>query len=405
LLAGKDKAADITASVMTEGYAAAAAAGVDELGYARFVLKEAASRCAKLVLDGNAPQTDNTTPKTKYVPSAAVFNGSVEDGMEQMTAVLDTLDAYPRFAYVAATAGRLTAAEIGEAMGQREAVARYCLEVANYAATRAASSAVRSDQVISLFKKYAEEQALPTVVSAACEQYIAQNQKKDVSFLKWLIPAATAAVACIVLVVLWATGVFGNRFTSTSGDGSGNKKPITNADVKEELSIDVTKVYYADIDIKDYGTITLKLEPQSAPITVNNFVELANKGFYDGLTFHRIIADFMMQGGDPQGTGMGGSDKEIVGEFTNNGYDNPLKHTRGAISMARSNDPNSASSQFFIVHQTSPHLDGSYAVFGYVTEGIDVVDAVCEDARPIDGNGSIARSEQPVITSVKIRMP
>ena len=407
LLAGEDNAEKLTADIMNDGYAAAAAAGVDELGYAKFLLKDAARRSAALVLDGNAPQTDNATPKAKYVPSSAVFNGDVEAGMEQVNAVLGTVSAYARFAYVAATAGQLTAAEIGEAMGQREAVARYCLEVATYAVSRAANSAVRSDQVSSLFKKHIEDLHLPSYVAGACEKYRAEHQKADTSFLKWAIPVAAAALACIVLLVLWATGVFGgNRFTGTSStSGDGNRKPITNADVKEELSIDVTKTYYADINIQDYGTITLKLEPQYAPITVNNFVELANKGFYDGLTFHRIIADFMMQGGDPLGTGMGGSDKDIVGEFTENGYDNPLQHTRGAISMARSSAPNSASSQFFIVHKTSPHLDGSYAVFGYVTEGIDVVDAVCEDAQPIDSNGSIAKSEQPVITSVKIRMP
>lgn len=172
-----------------------------------------------------------------------------------------------------------------------------------------------------------------------------------------------------------------------------------------EFVYDENKTYYATIDIIDYGKIVVKLDSAQAPQTVENFVKLATSGFYDGLTFHRIMKGFMMQGGDPLGTGMGGSDKDIVGEFTENGYDNPLKHTRGAISMARSSAPNSASSQFFIVHKTSPHLDGNYAVFGYVTEGIDVVDAVCEDAQPIDSNGSIARSEQPVITSVKIRMP
>ncbi|MDE6615474.1 MAG: peptidylprolyl isomerase [Lachnospiraceae bacterium] len=161
--------------------------------------------------------------------------------------------------------------------------------------------------------------------------------------------------------------------------------------------------YFADIDIKDYGTITVKLDGEAAPITVKNFVSLAKEGFYDGLTFHRIMEGFMMQGGDPEGTGMGGSDKTIVGEFPNNGYDNKLSHTRGAISMARSSSYNSASSQFFIVHQDSLGLDGEYAVFGYVTEGIEVVDAVCGDAQPVDDNGFIAAEAQPVINSITIR--
>ena len=132
-------------------------------------------------------------------------------------------------------------------------------------------------------------------------------------------------------------------------------------------------------------------------------MELAESGFYDGLTFHRIIEGFMMQGGDPEGNGTGGSDETIVGEFLDNGYDNNLTHTRGAISMARSNDYDSASSQFFIVHEDSEYLDGQYAVFGYVTEGMEVVDAVCAAAEPTDGNGTISAEDQPVITSITIR--
>ena len=164
------------------------------------------------------------------------------------------------------------------------------------------------------------------------------------------------------------------------------------------------KTYFADIDIEGYGVITVKLCQDSAPITAENFVTLAEEGFYDGLTFHRIIAGFMMQGGDPTGTGMGGSDDNIVGEFRINGYSNNLSHTRGAISMARSMDPDSASSQFFIVHEDSTFLDGQYAAFGYVTEGIEVVDRVCDEARPIDQNGTIPRDRHPVMNSVTIRV-
>lgn len=162
---------------------------------------------------------------------------------------------------------------------------------------------------------------------------------------------------------------------------------------------------FADIEIAGYGTITVQLEPKVAPITVQNFVNLAESGFYDGLTFHRIIKDFVIQGGDPEGTGRGGSDTNIFGEFTANGFNNPLKHTRGAISMARSGDPDSASSQFFIVHQTKEHLDGQYAVFGYVINGMDVVDAVCAAATPIDDNGTIPAGQQPIINRITIRYP
>ncbi len=130
------------------------------------------------------------------------------------------------------------------------------------------------------------------------------------------------------------------------------------------------------IKIKDMGDIRVELYPEAAPITVENFVKLAGEGFYNGLTFHRIIPGFMIQGGDPQGTGMGGSSEKIKGEFASNGVMNPLKHTRGVISMARSMMPNSASSQFFIMHEDAPHLDGEYAAFGKVIEGIEVVDKV-----------------------------
>ena len=159
---------------------------------------------------------------------------------------------------------------------------------------------------------------------------------------------------------------------------------------------------YAQIDIQDYGTITLELYPDEAPKTVENFVSLAESGFYDGLTFHCIIDGFMMQGGDPNGDGTGGSDETIPGEFSDNGFDNELSHTRGAISMARSSDYNSASSQFFIMHDDRQSLDGQYAVFGYVIKGLNVVDNICQSAEPIDDNGTIPADQQPVINSITI---
>ncbi|MBQ4382943.1 MAG: peptidylprolyl isomerase [Firmicutes bacterium] len=163
---------------------------------------------------------------------------------------------------------------------------------------------------------------------------------------------------------------------------------------------------YADITIKDYGTVTVELDANAAPITVANFVKLSESGFYDGLTFHRIMEGFMAQGGDPEGTGYGGSDETIKGEFAVNGVKNPLSHTRGTISMARSSmSYDSASSQFFIVHQDATFLDGQYAAFGHVTEGMDVIDKICTDARPIDNNGTIPAEAQPVIESIRIRKP
>ncbi|MBQ7048163.1 MAG: peptidylprolyl isomerase [Clostridia bacterium] len=156
------------------------------------------------------------------------------------------------------------------------------------------------------------------------------------------------------------------------------------------------------MEIEEFGTIKLELDSDAAPITVKNFVFLADMGFYDGLTFHRIIKNFMIQGGDPDHCGMGGSDKNIKGEFAANGVNNPISHKRGVISMARSQNPNSASSQFFICHKDSTFLDGQYAAFGVVTEGMDVVDAIANMVRPIDNNGTVLFEEQPVIKKVTV---
>ena len=132
------------------------------------------------------------------------------------------------------------------------------------------------------------------------------------------------------------------------------------------------------ITMPDGSVMKAELYPEVAPNTVNNFISLVKKGFYDGLVFHRVIRGFMIQGGDPQGTGMGGPGYSIKGEFTYNGFSNDLKHTPGVLSMARAMDPNSAGSQFFIMHETSPHLDGQYATFGKVTDGLDVVNKIAE---------------------------
>lgn len=157
-----------------------------------------------------------------------------------------------------------------------------------------------------------------------------------------------------------------------------------------------------EINVKDLGTIKVELDADTAPITVTNFIELAKDGFYDGLTFHRIIEGFMIQGGDPEGNGTGGSDKTIKGEFESNGVKNNISHKRGVISMARSNDPDSASSQFFIVHKDSTFLDGQYAGFGHVTDGMDVVDEIAENTEVEDNNGTTLKKNQPIIESIKV---
>lgn len=156
-----------------------------------------------------------------------------------------------------------------------------------------------------------------------------------------------------------------------------------------------------EMKVKNFGTIRLELRHDKAPITVENFLSLVEKGFYDGLTFHRIVQNFMIQGGDPKGNGTGGSEKTIKGEFLKNGVNNTLTHTRGTISMARSPAYDSASSQFFICNADSTFLDGNYAAFGYVTEGMEVVDAITEYARALGYTESVPKADQPIIESIR----
>ncbi len=191
--------------------------------------------------------------------------------------------------------------------------------------------------------------------------------------------------------------------TFTSGDSTQTDSPSTDSGLLTRDSEGLLSgKHNIEIEIENYGTIALTLDADIAPVTVTNFIDLVNDDFYNGLTFHRIIDGFMIQGGDPLGNGMGGSDRNIQGEFAENGIENTLAHTRGVISMARATDPNSASSQFFIMHEDSPHLDGAYAAFGQVTSGIEIVDAICEKTPVADWNGTVYAENQPKIKEIRV---
>ncbi|MCI6615730.1 peptidylprolyl isomerase [Ruminococcus sp.] len=208
------------------------------------------------------------------------------------------------------------------------------------------------------------------------------------------------SLICAIALIA-STAVLGGCSGSSSSSETSSKatEAVSESSADENL---LSGKINAVIDIKDYGKISLELDADTAPITVTNFVKLAKEGFYDGLTFHRIIKGFMMQGGDPLGTGTGGSDEEIKGEFAQNGVKNDISHVRGVISMARSQLFDSASSQFFIVHEDSTFLDGQYAGFGHVTEGMDIVDKICEETPVIDNNGTVAEGKKPVINTITI---
>lgn len=198
--------------------------------------------------------------------------------------------------------------------------------------------------------------------------------------------------------LLCALGVLMLGLSLGCGNNAGTSDAIQSKVTEEETMSDTTTYPVATITMESGDTITLELYPDLAPESVKNFIALANDGFYDGLIFHRVIEDFMIQGGDPTGTGMGGPGYSIKGEFKLNGVDNTLSHKRGVISMARSKAYDSAGSQFFIVHQDSVFLDGQYAAFGKVTSGMSVVDAIAE-TNTASGDRPIA---DQVIASIRV---
>ena len=236
---------------------------------------------------------------------------------------------------------------------------------------------------------------------------------------KWLKAFASGRVACFVamfalLAVCSGCAQSAGDVTTTSGSntvaGAADAAPQNTSEAEQKAdgegkgsqSVQTDGTVLAEIAVQDYGIIRLELDRSSAPITVDNFVKLAKSGFYDGLTFHRIMDGFMIQGGDPLGNGTGGSSETIKGEFAANGVANGISHVKGTISMARASSMDSASSQFFITVDDATFLDGNYAAFGHVTEGIEVVEKIAKDAKPIDDNGTIPKDQQPVITSVVI---
>lgn len=262
------------------------------------------------------------------------------------------------------------------------------------------------------------EKAAMAVIDKIATQAEGKDKKLDNIFSVLLLAVAVIAVVAFMFRDNIKTAIWGETVQETVVESvaseavTESKVPVKEEPVEETEEVveelpfellDEALTYYADVEIEGYGMVVIELNQSEAPITAANFVHLAESGFYDGLTFHRIVKGYLLQGGDPNGDGTGGSDYQIKGEFKDNGVFNELSHTRGAVSMARSDDYDSASSQFFIVQEKYIMWNGYYAVFGYVVEGMEYVDEICNNIATVDSNGLVAAENQPVITSVTIR--
>jgi len=385
----------------------------EEDQFRRLMMQCAARQCRKILFgkDARAFRLSRVMAFTPYTFLEEEYTGDVTEGTNKLLTALESIEAPRRFVYLLHTVGKLDNKKISEIIEQREEVVRYDYATAVIELNQILgnSGSLNVARAASLAGKAAGMAVCPESMEKNCTAMMESRAVSDLPPKPVLIGIGVGVVCLLgILIAVFASG--GNEPVNNTTDLSGeiiedtSETEDTGGDMPE-TSLDTSLTYYADITIEDYGTVTVLLDEESAPITVENFVTLAEDGFYDGLTFHRIIDGFMMQGGDPNGDGSGGSENTIVGEFTENGYNNSLSHTAGAISMARSSEYDSASSQFFIVHEDSTYLDGQYAVFGYVTDdaGMAIVDEICTTAEPTDDNGTIPAENQPVITSVVIR--
>lgn len=397
-----------------------------EEAFRNFTITQAAEYCRKEIIETNAGAFHTPVQEGFCIPQINKENIGKYAG--PLAHYLNGLPVLQRFVFVLRYVGNMSVKEITDCIGLDTIVIDRVIEAEPknlsqiYRAVKEVGGSCTppiEHMLKNDFESAISVETLPATVESEIQAYIASVSEPYKNSLK-----SRRKSAAVIAAVLLVCGLFLiNLFICEK-----QEEPVMNAVSTESTQATVETVaqeteytepfnvvsdksdtnsetpdYYADIIIENYGTITVKLNKDAAPITVNNFISLAESGFYDGLTFHRIMEGFMMQGGDPNGDGTGGSDKTIRGEFADNGSKNSLSHTRGAISMARSNDYNSASSQFFIVHEDSTFLDGQYAVFGYVTEGIEVVDMICTASEPTDNNGTILPENQPVITSINIR--
>ena len=422
LLADKVQAENATVTVFKESLAHLESAAIGtEKQFTNFLICRVLDYCKGRLLKKNPKALRIPVNKNFLVSNNLAVNDTADSELDYL---LENLPHTQKYIFVLHTAGCMEVMQIARVLKFDSKTVRIAMEteaenVKRLLALASKGRACSYDHILEAMKQAEADTVVPgtvdeqmTAVIDAIATPIEEKEKKR----KHTISVLSVLIGACVVIALLIFGLTSDTTTTGTDDYSSTAQQTEETADETEESTEAIEaeevasgglcenlIYYADIEIADYGTVTVQLDQASAPITVENFVKLSQSGFYDGLTFHRIIEGFMMQGGDPEGNGTGGSEETIVGEFTDNGYINTLTHTRGAISMARSNDYDSASSQFFIVHEDSEYLDGQYAVFGYVTEGMDIVDAVCEAAEPTDSNGTISAEDQPVITSITIR--
>lgn len=398
-----------------------------EADFTQLAMKLTAAYCKKQVEEVK-PDAFSSSWKSETVIEAG---GSASEGKKDcIDAVLTNLSELQRFVLVLHNVGGLNKMKLAIMLKVEHYTVQKILTTAEQVVEALVENKVVGDdwsysKLTEVLVAEAKDAKVPesadAAVTAVIDKIAAKTEKKDKKldniFSVLLLVVGVIALAGIffgddIKTAIWGETIIEETSTEgsmesgtlTSTDNAGNAAESTEPEATvEEIAaglgltlLDENLTYYVDLEIQDYGKIVIELNQEEAPITTANFVGLAESGFYNGLTFHRILKGYMMQGGDPYGNGTGGSGNPIVGEFKDNGYDNDLSHTRGAVSMARSGEYDSASSQFFIVQEDYPFWNGYYAVFGYVTEGMEIVDAICEAAEPKDANGTIAADKQPV---------
>ncbi len=357
----------------------------------------------------------------------------LKSGGDGAELAINNLPVFQRFVYVLQGMFGYTNQQLAQLMHTNEATIQMALDVQTLNYTRIFSAiSGQTGSTLQMKEHEIYDQLLGNIsltevpkavnvtarmgIDSICEPILQQKKAKQARVIQvfMIILICCTMVAGIVLAVIyWPESntddtdgtVTTAPTTAAPTEASGTEPteaPLPDTNYTPE-ALDENTVYYADIVVENYGTITVQLNQNAAPITAANFVKLAKEGFYDGLTFHRIVEGWLMQGGDPEGTGLGGAENTIVGEFADNGHENELSHTAGAISMARGEDYNSASSQFFIVQEDKTEWDGYYAVFGYVTEGMDIVNAICSAEYPTVDDDTVEAAYQPVISSITIR--